>query len=76
MIIFESFRTLYELTNRIINFNDANHKKVLENQNQQILTKSNRILYSSHTKNVILLKTKILRLQNLPVHSSVSHMIF
>lgn len=49
MIIFESFRTLYELTNRIINFNDANHKKVLENQNQQILTKSIRILYSSHT---------------------------
>lgn len=66
MIIFESFQTLNELTNRIVNFNDANHKKELENQNQQILTKSIRIPYSSHTINVILLKTKILRLQNLP----------
>lgn len=32
---------LYELTNRIINFNDANHKKELKNQNQQIFRERN-----------------------------------
>lgn len=41
MIIFESFQTLYELTNRIIDFNDANQKKELENQNQQIFRDQN-----------------------------------
>lgn len=33
--------TLYELTNRIINFNDANHKKELKKQNQQIFRERN-----------------------------------